>query len=111
MANNKHRIRIKPTKKMFDFQTSMKHIAEQFMEAERYLTPLIRSKSLPANEAAVLIGIYGDGLISGNVEHSMTERQIIDACNTFVYLWEMGLFVPSPEYPYTLEETLEAGEA
>jgi hypothetical protein len=111
MTSNKHRIRIKPTKRTFDFRASMKHIAEQFMAAERYLTPLIRSKSMPAHEAAVLIGMYGDGLISGNTEHSMTEAQIIEACNAFVSLWRMGLFVPSPDYPYTLQETLEAGEA
>lgn len=108
---NKHHIRIKPTKRTFDFKASMKHIAEQFMAAERYLTPLIKENRTPPYEAVVLIAMHGDALIAGNIEdHAMTEKQIIDACNVFVKLWEMGLFVPSPEYPYTLEETLKAGE-
>jgi len=113
MKKNKRniRFRIAPTKPQpYSFDASLDTFARAQMKAQRYLNPLIISQPMSPNEAAIMIAMYADAIMSGNAnndKHKMTQDDIITATNLLIKLWKMGKFVPSPDYPYTLEQTLD----
>jgi hypothetical protein len=109
MKRKPHRFKIASTKpEKFDFHVALKTVAHNFMAAERELTPLIIKEHMSIGEALVLIAVRGDAANSGNLkDHSMTQEEIISATTVLVELWKKGSFIPSLQFPYTLQQALE----
>lgn len=106
-----HRIKIGNTKPaQLDFQGSLEKLAHHLMVTERKLTPLIIHDKMPVSAALVLIACYNDAMILGKPHaktHRMTGQDIIGATNLLIRLWRKGLFIPSPQFPYTLADALQ----
>lgn len=82
-------------------------VAQYARQAMDYLTPLA-SKMSPS-EALVLMAMYADCLRTGQgEEYRIPEDEIFMLCHAFTTAWDRGLFEPNNDYPYTLEQTLEA---
>lgn len=110
----RHKFRIGQTKTPpINFKQSLANIARQFMYAQQKLNPLIIKDNMPPVAAIVLISCYADAVIAGkenSPSHKMTEREVIGASNLLVLLWKEGLFQPSEDFPYTLEQILSEME-
>lgn len=92
----------------FDLNTALYRIAaQQFMAAERKLTPLIRADRMPPAEAIVLIVVYTSTMMG---KDTTTEEEVIGATHLLLDLWKERLFVPGPDFPYSLQRVLEVME-
>lgn len=81
--------------------------ARRYMESQRSLTPLIRAQGIPPAPALTLIAIYTDARLAGAVtDHRMSLQDIKSTTSRLLTLWKTGFFTPSPDYPFTLTETL-----
>lgn len=112
MSKKPRRIKIAATKpEPFDFQGTLREVADTFMSIERILTPRIIETQLEASAAIMLIAMHGDAAFVGaQKEHTMTQEEISKATNVLLMLWKKNLFVPSEDYPFTLEQTLAKQE-
>lgn len=72
--------------------------------AEKEAMPTIKDMELSAGAAIFLLAQYARSLITGS--SSLTLKSATDISNNIVALWQAGLYQPSSQYPFTLEETL-----
>lgn len=89
-------------------------IAQKFMHMQRRLMPIIKGKNLEAGDAIMLIAAMTHAEIHGATEtHSMSETDMLVSIGLLMGMWEKGLFIPSADFPFSLEQAkkeLEEGE-
>jgi hypothetical protein len=73
--------------------------------AEQILLPTIKELKPSPGAAQFLLAQYTQVLVTGDERVTLESAMAIG--NAVVALWQTGYYTPSPEYPYTLEETLE----
>lgn len=73
--------------------------------AEKEVLPVIKEMELSPGTAAFLLAQQVQILVTGDRRLSVESAMAITT--TTLALWQAGLYTPSPDYPYTLEETLQ----
>ncbi len=73
--------------------------------AEQDVLPIIKDMQLSAGAAQFLLAQYTQVLVTGDERVTLESAMAIG--NAVLALWEAGVYTPSPEYPYTLEETVQ----
>lgn len=72
--------------------------------AEKEVLPIIKDMEFSAGAAIFLLAQYTQVLITGSSRS--TEENATNISNNIIMLWQAGVYQPSPQYPFTLEETL-----
>lgn len=72
--------------------------------AEKEVLPIIKDMEISAGPAIFLLAQYAQTLITGNPR--LTVESATSISNSIIALWQTGAYQPSPQYPFTLEETL-----
>jgi hypothetical protein len=80
-------------------------LAVYVRRAEQEVLPLLKEMKLSAGAAQFLLAQYTQVLVTGDERVTLESAMAIG--NAVIALWQTGYYTPSPEYPYTLEETLE----
>lgn len=73
--------------------------------AEREVLPLIQSRQLGPGAAQLTLALHAHQLATGDPR--VTLESMMAAGNSAIALWQAGSYTPGPEYPFTLEETLQ----
>jgi hypothetical protein len=73
--------------------------------AEKNVLPMIKELELSPGAAAFLLAQHVQILVTG--DQRLSPESAMAIANTTLTLWQTGLYTPSPDYPYTLEETLQ----
>jgi len=73
--------------------------------AEKEVLPIIKKKKLSPGTAQFLLAQYTQMLVTG--KNTLTTESAMAVSNAVMTLWEAGYYTPGPDYPYTLEETLQ----
>jgi len=73
--------------------------------AEKEVLPIIKKKKLSPGTAQFLLAQYTQVLVTG--KNTLTTESAMAASSAVMTLWEAGYYTPGPDYPYTLEETLQ----
>ncbi len=73
--------------------------------AEKDVLPIIRERQLGPAAAQFLLAQQTHTLVTGDPRFTIESGR--NMANTVLALWEAGYYAPGPEYPYTLEETLQ----
>lgn len=74
-------------------------------QAERHVIPMIKDLHFPPAVAFFLLAQYTQVLATG--DERITPETAMSIATNVLALWQEGLYTPSPDYPYTLEETLQ----
>jgi len=74
-------------------------------QAEPYVIPHIKEFHLPPAMAFFLLAQYTQVLATG--DERITPESAMSIATTVLALWQGGFYTPGPDYPYTLEETLQ----
>ena len=80
-------------------------LAVYVRRAEQEVLPIIKDMKLSAGAAQFLLAQYTQVLVTDDERVTLESAMAIG--NAVIALWQDGYYTPSPEYPYTLEETLE----
>ena len=72
--------------------------------AEKEVLPMIQQAHIPPASAFFLLAQYTQAFMTGDT--CLSIESATEITNTFLTLWQTGVYTPSSEYPYTLEETL-----
>ena len=72
--------------------------------AEKEALPTIKDMELSAGPAIFLLAQYAQALITGSPR--LTLESATSISNSIIALWQTGAYQPSPQYPFTLEDTL-----
>src|SRR5258708_15714143 len=72
---------------------------------EQEVLPIIKEMQLGPGVAHFLLAQHTQMLATGDPRLTVESARAI--ANTILALWKSGLYTPCPEYPYTLEETLQ----
>jgi len=80
-------------------------LAGYMRRAEKKALPVITETHLGPGAAQLLLAFYTQELVTG--KSSLAEESAMSMANTTLQLWQAGYYTPGPEYPYTLEETLQ----
>jgi hypothetical protein len=89
-------------------EMKQEELAKYIQLAEKQVIPLIKKTQMDAGAAQFLLAQYTQALITKNAAFSLESAMTI--ANTVLALWREGYYTPSSDYPYTLEETLQALE-
>ncbi len=73
--------------------------------AEREALPIIKRIQASPAAAQFLLAQYTYVFATGT--NQFPEENAIKIANTVMLLWKNGSYIPCPEYPFTLEETLQ----
>jgi len=73
--------------------------------AEQEVLPMIKELGLSPGTAQFLLAQYTQVLATG--KNVLTLESAMAVSNAVLALWEAGYYTPGPEYPYTLEETVQ----
>lgn len=94
------------TPRQFSSQEEMqpKDLVVYIRRAEKEVLHLLEKTQLSPAEAQFLLAQYMYVFITG--KNRLPTESAMQSADTFLALWQEGLYVPSPEYPFTLEETL-----
>ncbi len=77
--------------------------------AEKKVLPLIKEIQAGPVAAQFLLAQHTYILATGS--NQLLEAPAMNMANTVLSLWKDGMYVPSPDYPFTLEETLQELQA
>src|SRR5437879_552947 len=77
--------------------------------AEKEVLPIIKDMQLGPGVAHFLLTQYTQALATGDPR--FTVKSATAVANTVLALWQTGVYTPCPDYPYTLEETLQEIQA
>jgi len=83
-------------------------LAAYVRRAEKQVLPLLKKARLDAGTAQFLLAQYTQAIITDNAPSSL--ESTITIANSILAIWQEGYYIPNPEYPYTLEETLQSGQ-
>ena len=73
--------------------------------AERLVLPRIKEARLGPGPSVFLLAQHAQVLFTGDTRLSITSAMAITT--NVLALWQAGYYTPSPDYPYTLQETLK----
>ena len=73
--------------------------------AEKQSLPTIKEKRLGPAAAQLLLAQHAQVLATG--DSRLTAESMTAVANRVLTLWQTGYYTPGPEYPFTLEETLQ----
>lgn len=73
--------------------------------AEKEVIPIIQKMKTSPAAAQFLLAQYTYAFATGS--NRITTENAMQIANTVLSLWQEGVYVPSSEYPFTLEETLQ----
>ncbi len=80
-------------------------LATYVRRAEQAVLPIIKEKQLGPGAAQFLLAQFTAVFVSG---HNRVELESgIEMWEMDLALWQGGFYTPGPEYPFTLEETLQ----
>src|SRR5215472_14805461 len=80
-------------------------LAVYVRRAEQIMLPTIKELKPSPGAAQFLLAQYTQVLATGN--NALTPESAMAISNAVLALWETGYYTPGPEYPYTLEETIQ----
>jgi hypothetical protein len=83
-------------------------LAVYVRRAEEMMLPIIKELKPSPGAAQFLLAQYTQVLATGN--NALTPESAMAISNAVLALWEAGYYTPGPEYPYTLEETMQEVE-
>lgn len=75
------------------------------LRAEKDVLPIIRERQLDPAASQFLLAQQTHTLVTGDPRFTIESGR--NMANAVLALWEAGFYTPGPEYPYTLEETLQ----
>jgi hypothetical protein len=73
--------------------------------ADKKTLPTIKEMRLGPGAAQVLLAQHAQVLATGNSR--LIAESITAVANQVLTLWQAGYYTPSPDYPFTFEETLQ----
>ena len=73
--------------------------------AEKEALPFIKEMKASPLAAQFILAQYTHVLVTGS--NSFSTESAMNAANIVLSLWKGGIYIPSPQYPFTLEETLQ----
>src|SRR5712691_5420867 len=73
--------------------------------AEKEVLPIINKKKLSPGTAQFLLAQYTQVLVTG--KNTLTTESAMAVSSAVMTLWKAGYYTPGPDYPFTLEETLQ----
>jgi hypothetical protein len=79
--------------------------ADYVRRAEKLALPTIKEKRLSPAAAQLLLSQHTQVLATG--DSRLTVESIMAVSNQVLGLWQAGYYTPGPDYPFTLEETLQ----
>jgi len=80
-------------------------LAVYVRRAEQIMLPIIKELKPSPGAAQFLLAQYTQVLATGN--NALTPESAMAISNAVLALWEAGYYTPGPDYPYTLEETIQ----
>jgi hypothetical protein len=80
-------------------------LAVYVRRAEQIVLPIIKELKPSPGAAQFLLAQYTQVLATGN--NALTPESAMVISNAVLALWKAGYYTPGPEYPYTLEETIQ----
>src|SRR5215472_10272092 len=80
-------------------------LAVYVRRAEQIVLPILKELKTSPGAAQFLLAQYTQVLATGN--NVLTPESGMAISNTVLTLWKAGYYIPGPEYPYTLEETVQ----
>ncbi len=78
--------------------------ASYVRQAEKEVLPIIKDMQLGPGAAQLVLALHAQMLVTGDPR--VTPESMMAAGNSVLALWQAGYYTPTPEYPFTLEETL-----
>jgi len=80
-------------------------LAKYVQQAEKEVLPIIKDMQLGPGAAQLVLALHAQMLVTGDPR--VTPESMMTAGNSVLALWQAGYYTPGPEYPFTLEETLQ----
>src|SRR6266704_6165712 len=80
-------------------------LAVYVRRAEQIMLPIIKELKPSPGAAQFLLAQYTQVLATGN--NALTPESAMAISDAVLTLWEAGYYTPGPDYPYTLEETIQ----
>ena len=107
--SKKRHIRFKATDshyipKQQTIEMEPEEIVPYIHQAEQQVLPLLEENLLPPAVTVFLLAQYTQVLITNDTR--ITTESATSIVSSVLTLWQEGLYIPSSEYPFTLEETL-----
>src|SRR5258708_5731181 len=75
-------------------------------QAEKHALPMIQEIETEAGGALLLLARCVQTLLAGHPFHS--PESVLPIAERVIECWKMGLYIPDPAYPYTLQESVQA---
>jgi len=86
------------------FELEPEDLAKYVRQAEKEVLPFIKDMQLGPGAAQLVLALHAQMLVTGDPR--VTPESMMAAGNSVLALWQAGYYTPTPEYPFTLEETL-----
>jgi len=96
---------IRPTSQPPIIEIEPEDLVTYVRHAEKVVLPIIKEWHLSPAAAQFLLAQQTQILVTGDPRFTIESGR--NMANTVLALWEAGYYTPGPEYPYTLEETLQ----
>src|SRR6266699_1845672 len=77
--------------------------ASYVRQAEKEVLPIIKDMQLGPGAAQLVLALHAQMLVTGDPR--LTPESMMAAGTSVLALWQAGYYTPTPEYPFTLEET------
>lgn len=78
--------------------------ASYVRQAEKEVLPIIKDMQLGPGAAHLVLALHAQMLATGDPR--VTPESMMAAGTSVLALWQTGYYTPTPEYPFTLKETL-----
>lgn len=95
--------RIQTKQRVID--TKPNDLAVYIRRAEKEALPTIKNLEVSAGAAVFLVALYTQAFVTDQPDLTVEKARSI--AKSVLALWQTGSYQPSPEYPFTLEETLQ----
>jgi hypothetical protein len=86
------------------FELEPEDFASYVRQAEKEVLPIIKDMQLGPGAAQLVLALHAQMLVTGDPR--LTPESMMAAGTSVLALWQAGYYTPTPEYPFTLEETL-----
>src|SRR6266567_52500 len=96
---------IRPASQPRTIEMELADLVPYIRRAEKDILPIIRERQLDPAAAQFLLAQQTHTLVTGDPRFTIESGR--NMANAVLALWEAGYYTPGPEYPYTLEETLQ----
>jgi hypothetical protein len=106
--NTSHRFKItayQPSSRTALAEMEPEEFAVYVRRAEKKALPTIKEMRLGPGAAQVLLAQHAQVLATG--DSRITAESMTAVANQVMALWQAGYYTPSPDYPFTFEETIQ----